>query len=303
MSKKVLFLINPYAGKGEIKNKLVDILDIFAKSGYEVTVHITQNSNEIPDIILKKGHMYDTIISSGGDGTLNESVTGLMRLNKKIPLGYIPSGTVNDFASSLNIPKNMINAAEDIVEGKIFKCDVGEFGDDKYFSYVAAFGAFTDVAYRTPQNIKNVLGKTAYILEGIKSLPSLKKYNITIKTNNIEITDSFVLGLVTNTFSIAGIKANSKKMPISMDDGLLEVLLVKAPQSLLDMQSIINDILLRNFSNQSFYRFKTNSLKLIGEEPVLWTLDGEFGGDVQEVDIKVKKQALPIIVSHTQLEV
>lgn len=191
--KKLLFAINPHAGKGEIKTKALEVIDLFVHDGYEVTVHTTQRRREITHLLAGRAALYDLIVCCGGDGTLNETIDGLMRCAQRPPLGYIPAGTVNDFASSLGISKNILQAAHTILQGVPFACDIGSFGA-RYFSYIAAFGAFTDVAYQTPQQSKNMLGRAAYFLEGIRRLPSIHPYHMKLTHDSGEIEGDFCLG-------------------------------------------------------------------------------------------------------------
>ena len=203
--KKMLFIYNPNSGMGLLKPKLSDVLDIFVKGGYEVTVYPTQKYH---DAVRKMGEyeeQYDLVACSGGDGTLDEVVTGMMKREKKVPIGYIPAGTTNDFASSLHISKNMLEAADTVVNGVPFACDVGEFNED-YFVYIAAFGLFTDVSYETKQSMKNVLGHLAYILEGTKRIFNIPSYRIKVTHDGETIEDEFIYGMVTNSRSVGGFK-------------------------------------------------------------------------------------------------
>ena len=198
--KKMLFIYNPNSGMGLLKPKLSDVLDIFVKGGYEVTVYPTQKYH---DAVRKMGEyeeQYDLVACSGGDGTLDEVVTGMMKREKKVPIGYIPAGTTNDFASSLHISKNMLEAADTVVNGVPFACDVGVFNQD-YFVYIAAFGLFTDVSYETKQSMKNVLGHLAYILEGTKRIFNIPSYRIKVTHDGETIEDEFIYGMVTNSRS------------------------------------------------------------------------------------------------------
>ncbi|MEG2054670.1 MAG: YegS/Rv2252/BmrU family lipid kinase, partial [Oscillospiraceae bacterium] len=200
--ERMLMLINPHSGQTTLKNKLLDIIDLFVKNNYEVTVRTTQYGGEIPQIIKNDSFDYDLLISCGGDGTLNESVTGIMNYNRDLLFGFIPAGTVNDFAASVHIPKNdMLAAAQSIIDGKEFDCDIGVF-NDRYFTYIAAFGAFTAVSYETPQDFKNLLGRAAYILEGIASVPNIKSYHIKVTSPKSVFEDDFIFGMISNSISV-----------------------------------------------------------------------------------------------------
>ena len=169
MSRKLLFVFNPHSGKGQIKNNLVDIVDIMVKAGYEVTIYTTQARADATRKVIEEAQNFDRIVCSGGDGTLDEVVTGLIQSEASTPIGYIPAGSTNDFANSLGIPKEMVKAAEVAVGNNPFPCDIGDFNSDT-FVYVAAFGLFTEVSYKTSQQLKNIFGHVAYIMEGAKHL-------------------------------------------------------------------------------------------------------------------------------------
>ena len=203
--KKLLFVVNGHSGKGQIKNKLLDIIDIMIKEGYHVQVHTTQEREDATKVVREQAKYYDLVVCSGGDGTLDEAVTGMMQSEVRTPLGYIPAGSTNDFANSLEIPKDMIQAAKTAVLGVPFSCDVGEFNGD-YFIYVAAFGIFTDVSYATSQELKNALGHVAYILEGAKRLYTIKTYHMRVEYDGNEIEGDFLLGMITNSTSVGGFK-------------------------------------------------------------------------------------------------
>ena len=216
MKKKLLFVFNPCSGKAQIKNQLLDIVDTMVKADYEVTIYPTQCAGDAKEKVEAYAGNYDLVVCSGGDGTLDEVVTGMMQCKAKVPLGYIPAGSTNDFASSLGIPKDMEKAAKVAVTGKPFPCDVGLFNED-YFVYVAAFGLFTEVSYKTSQEWKNVLGHAAYILEGAKCLHDIPSFMMQVEYNNMRIQDEFIYGMITNSTSVGGFKGMTGK------DVLLEI--------------------------------------------------------------------------------
>ena len=201
--KKMLFIYNPNAGTGTLKPKLSDVIDTFTKAEYEVTVYPTQKYHDGAEKMQSCAEGYDLIVCSGGDGTLDEVVTGMRMRSYKAPLGYIPAGTTNDFATSLGIPKDILAAADTAVNGVPFPCDVGTFNDD-YFIYIAAFGLFTDVSYETKQSMKNILGHLAYVLEGAKRIFNIPSYKIRVIHDGEEIEDEFIYGMVTNSRSVGG---------------------------------------------------------------------------------------------------
>ena len=235
---------------------------------------------------------YDAIVVSGGDGTLNEAVSAIMSFPKvkRKPLGYIPAGTTNDFAHSRGIPKDMLDATLKIAEGKTFKCDIGTF-NQKFFAYVAAFGAFTDISYDTPQETKNIFGQGAYLLEGLKRLTNIGSYKITVETDEAFVSDYFSLGLILNSTSVAGF--NLKNELIDLNDGIFEIVLVKRPVTFMQMQEIFNTILTGTTEeNDLFKLIRTSKAKITSEETLKWTLDGEFGGEFKEIEMNVEQNAL-----------
>lgn len=291
--KKLLFALNPNAGKGEIRQKLLTVVERFSRAGYDVTVYPTSKAGELPETIRRMGPGSDLVVCCGGDGTLNEAVTGLMGLNPRPPLGYLPAGTVNDFASGLGLPRELETAAEKAVSGAPYECDVGRFGD-RYFTYVAAFGAFTDVAYQTSQQTKNVLGRMAYVLEGIKRLPSLKYYHVAAEFEGGSCQGDYLFGMVTNATSVGGLKLLDDGR-ISMNDGQFELLLIQRPNSLQEAHQVINAVLLHDYSSPLVVTARTSRITLRCPETP-WTLDGEFGGAPEAVEIENMHLALRIIV-------
>lgn len=291
--KKLLFIYNSNAGKGYIKNKLSDIIEVFVKADYEVTIYSTRYQGNAREIVKDIGSEYDLIVCSGGDGTLNEIADGLMILNKRPAVGYIPSGTTNDFAQSLGISKNMMKAVNTIMEGIEFPYDIGSLNDD-YYTYAAVFGAFSEVSYETPQSSKNVFGKVAYVLEGVKRLPSLKSFNLKIFYDDQEFEDDFIFGMITNSKSIAGFKGLSGKN-VLLDDGLFEVVLIKMPQNPIELQAIVTSLIMREANEKYIYSFHTNKIRIISSESIPWSIDGEFGGEYSDVIIQNHKQAISFI--------
>ncbi|MDR7810935.1 diacylglycerol/lipid kinase family protein [Lacrimispora sp.] len=302
--KKILFIFNPRSGKAQIRNKLMDILDIFAKAGYELLVHVTQRTGDAMEAAAAYGESVDLVVCSGGDGTLNETISGLMKFDNIPNLGYIPAGSTNDFASSLKISKSMVKAAEAAVFGEPFPIDIGCFCGDRHFVYIAAFGAFTEVSYLTPQDKKNVLGHQAYMLEGMKSLASIQSYEMRIecgecpegvgKKEEMILEGEFIFGMITNTMSVGGFKGLVTQ-DVALDDGEFEVLLIRTPKTPLDLTNIINYMFLKEEPNEYVHKFRTRSLKILSKEPIDWVLDGEFGGTRREVNIINLKKRIRIM--------
>lgn len=284
--RQMLLVINPRSGKGQLRSRLLEILDIFIKAGYQVQVHITQASKDAMEAVVREGAGKDLIVCSGGDGTLNETISGMMQLENPPQLGYIPAGSTNDFATSLHIPRQMLGAAEAAAVGEPYPIDIGCFCKNRYFVYVAGFGAFTEVSYLTPQDRKNVLGHQAYMLEGVKSLASIKSYPMKVSWEDNSLEGEFIFGMVTNTISVGGFKGlvNQK---VALNDGLFEVLLIRTPKTPMELSNIVSDLFLREEQGSELvYKFKAKSLQIHSEEPVDWVLDGEFGGSRTDVEVE-----------------
>ncbi|MCC8161329.1 MAG: diacylglycerol kinase family lipid kinase [Oscillospiraceae bacterium] len=300
MTEKLLFIFNPHSGKGQIKNYLSEIIDIFTKSGYDVTVRPTQAPLDAYEYIKRNGNEYDRIVVSGGDGMLNEAVNGIMCFEEsdRKALGYIPAGTANDFASTLNLPKNMIQAARIAADGEEFKCDIGTF-NGKTFNYVAAFGAFTDVSYDTSQETKNALGHLAYVWEGIKRLPNLQFYHVKIKYDSGLIEDDVFLCIVLNATSVAGMHSAGKIMDVDLNDGLFELLIFKRPTNIIEFQSVLTGLMKGQTSGDGYMIAKSSEFEFICDENIKWTLDGEYGGDPASAVVRVLPSAVTYIVEKS----
>ena len=302
--KKLLFVYNPRAGKEMLKPRLSDVLDIFVKAGYEVTVHPTQAYRDayyqIKEYEVGK---YDLIACSGGDGTIDEVATGMMKRREMgkdvVPVGYIPAGTTNDFAKSLHIPRKPLAAADNAVKGVPFPCDIGKF-NDSVFVYIAAFGIFTDVSYETDQAVKNVLGHMAYILEGAKRIFNIPSYKIKVEHDGEVIEDEFIFGMVTNSRSVGGF-SNMVGKNIVFDDGLFEVTLIKTPKNPIALQEIIAALLIEQVDTKHMYTFKTKKITFDSVEEIPWTLDGAFGGEQDYVEIENVQKAMEIMVPENHV--
>lgn len=294
MKKRLLFIFNPRSGKGKIKENLVDILDIMVKAGYEVTVHTTQSQGDATRKAREEAANYDRIVCSGGDGTLDEVVTGVMSSGYDVSVGYIPAGSTNDFGNSLGIDKNMVHAADIAANGKPFACDVGKFNQD-YFVYVAAFGLFTEVSYQTSQDLKNMLGHAAYILEGIKQIWDIPSYHMQVEYDGNVLYDEFIYGMVTNSMSVGGFKGIIPGN-IGLNDGVFEVTLVKSPKNPIELNDILGYLTGLIKDSDMVYSFQTSQIRLTSSEKVSWTLDGEYGGDHTQVTVEDHHKALEIIV-------
>ena len=298
MSKRLLFIFNPHSGKGKIKTYLYDITERFTQAGYEVTVCPTQAPGDCEKKIKTCADRFDIAVISGGDGTLNEAVVGMSSLpeDKRIPIGYIPAGTMNDFASTNNISNLPLDAIEDIIDGRHIPYDIGIL-NGKSFIYVAAFGAFTDVSYETPQINKNILGAAAYFLEGIKSLPKIKSTNVRITTDSGEvIEDEASLVLIMNSTSVAGFEFG-RFYDIDTSDGLFEIVLVPRSVTILDLPSLVSGIKNGKRSINGVTVISASSAVIQTDEPVRWTLDGEYGGATDRAEFCVNHNAVEFFIS------
>lgn len=291
--RRMLFVYNPRAGQEAIKGSLSRILEEFTRYDYEIVVHPTKKALDAERIVEKQGNEFDLIVCSGGDGTLDEVVTGMRRGAVRSPLGYIPAGSTNDFANSLGIPRQMRLAAKAIMEGSVYSCDIGRMGDD-YFVYVAAFGTLSEVSYKTSQDWKNMLGHLAYILEGVKSLTNVKSWRMRWESEEYAGGGEFLYGMVTNSNSVGGFRGITGK-DVTLNDGMFEVTLIKKPDNFIEWPAIINSVLTGEHSDY-VVSFKTAKLEFFAEEAVPWTRDGEYGGDHTQCVIENIPRALPIIV-------
>lgn len=294
--KKILFIVNPRSGKGQIKYQLLEIADVFIKGGLDVSLHITQGPQDATRVVKERSEEFDLIACSGGDGTLDEVVTGMMECAEKCSIGYIPAGSTNDFANSLQLPKHMKEAAQCIVQDKAYLCDVGSFNGD-YFVYIAAFGIFTDVSYLTNQDMKNILGHLAYLLEGAKRIFNIKSYRVELEVNGEHIEDEYIFGMITNSESVGGFRSITGRN-IQLDDGLLEVTLIRMPRNAIELQDIISSLLRREMDSKYIATYKTGKIILRSQAEIPWTLDGEYGGNHKQVEILCHQKAIPILVNR-----
>lgn len=291
--KDLLFIYNPFSGKGMIKEYLSDIVDLFVKAGFQVGIYPTQCKLDAKEQVIHCSSQYNMIVCSGGDGTLNEVISGIMELKERPILGYIPAGSTNDFAASIRLPKDMKEAAAVAVNGMPISVDIGMF-NKRNFVYIAAFGAFTDVSYMTPQEMKNIIGHPAYIIEAVTKLTSLRTYHMKVRYEGGELEGDFLYGMVSNSISVGGFKGITGKN-IILDDGMFEVTLVKQPKNPLDLQVIIGCLLGLDMKSESIISFKASKIIFIADEKVPWVLDGEYGGSPKKVKIENLNKAIRIM--------
>lgn len=296
--KKLLLVYNPHSGTGTIPKYLSEIITILTVGGFVVTVYPTSAPLDGQIYIAKNAADYDIIVSAGGDGMLHELVNAVVTLPSPKPCGYIPAGTVNDYASSLTIPKDITKAARTIINGEFISVDAGKF-NDRYFSYVAAFGMFTDVSYSTDQKAKNIFGAGAYLMNAVRSL-DIRHFNetsarLTIEANGEEITDEFIFGLCGNTYYVGGLQ-NVVPYGSNMRDGLLDGLFIRTPKNPLELQNISTALINRNFDCDHIICIQSEKFKITSDKEIAWTLDGEDGGKTVSAELSAVRRAYEIAV-------
>ena len=294
--KKLLFIFNLNAGKGKIQNVLVDIIKLFSEGGYITTTYPTKASKDAYEFALKHESDYDVLVCAGGDGTLNEVVGAVLKNGLGTPVGYIPGGTMNDWGANLGIPADMMKAAEVIVEGKPVAFDIGRFNTHANFNYVAAFGAFTEIAYDTPQSMKKIIGQTAYGVTALKSLTQLRPYKLRVEYDDgKELEGNYLFGMACNSKIIGGFKLTG--MHTDLHDGKFEVALIKEIKNPLDLTGLFGAVLAQNYMDrENIDIVEASKAKFIFEEPVKWTLDGEYGGCVREAEVDIVPNAIKFII-------
>ena len=295
MKERLLFIYNPNAGTGKIKSKLSDIIEIFSNTGYEIMIYPTKCRMDARQCAMEyvQKEWCERIVCAGGDGTLNEVAGGMMICGKQIPIGYIPAGTTNDFGYSLKIPKNILAAAELAATGEVFQCDIGSI-NGTYFTYTAAFGLFSDVSYETSQNMKNVLGLAAYLLSGITKLAGVRPYEVRAEYDNEVVEGKFILGILANSDSIGGFRGLTGK-DVMFDDGLFEMLLIKMPKNLLELNGIIYELLSNSLNNRYIHYARVSKVHITSLEDLPWSLDGEDGGNIPDAEIIIYQRAVHYI--------
>ena len=292
--KKLLFIMNPFSGQKKANKVLPEILMLFSQAGYDIRTAMTTGPGAATRYAAEWGAESDLVVCCGGDGTLNETITGLLIAGVDTPVGYIPSGTTNDFASSLKLSHNPIQAARDILEGGAIPYDAGRFGE-RYFAYVASFGAFTKASYAVPQNIKNALGHTAYVLGGISELSQLKKEHVRMEIDGEVIEDDFIFGAICNSTSIGGILTLDPKQ-VDMGDGYFEIMLVRAPQNLVEIAECLSALQIQQYDNCSMITFRSaRSVQITADPFMAWSLDGEKADGYREVRVDNLHHAIRLI--------
>ena len=287
--KKLLYIYNPMSGQKTIGNHLSEIVEYFSKKSYFPTVYATQKANDAREKVKEFSKEYEEILVSGGDGTLDEVVSGLLKSEEKSIIGYIPTGSTNDFSRSLKIPTDIKKAIKLAINGETMDIDVGKF-NSKFFTYVAAFGSIAQVSYETDQSMKNIFGRFAYILEGVKTVSNLKAYKAKITIDDEVFEGEFIHFMATNSVSVGGFN-NFYKKNIGLDDGIFEAVLIKKPNGLIELNQIIEG--LRSKKENDNVIFRSGSVfKVESDEKISWTLDGDYGGSYKKSEIKVLNRAV-----------
>ena len=282
--RKLLFLVNPNAGQRRVNKSLTDIIGIFNEGGYEVTVFLTNGPGNGTQIVQERAADYDLVVCAGGDGTLNETITGVLRAGADCPVGYIPCGSTNDFASTLKLSMDVVQAAKDIMMGAPVEYDVGRWGD-RYFVYIASFGAFTRVSYTTPQNLKNALGHLAYVLSGIQELPQIRNIPMALELDGQVLDGAYLFGAVSNSTSVGGVFTLDASQ-VDLRDGKFEVILVRMPRDMAELTQCATALQNHTYDCAAITVRSVSRLKVHQDPALLWTLDGERaeGADVVEIE-------------------
>ena len=294
-TKKLLLIVNPYSGRAKMRGELLRVTEIFSRAGFEVTVYPTKARGDATVRVsqVREGE-YDRIVVCGGDGTLNEVITGLMQAELKCKVGYIPSGTLNEWSSGLNISKNIAAAARDATSDRVITLDLGKFGE-KFFTYTASFGAFTEASYSAPQDVKNVLGRAAYFFEGIKSLGNIKPLHLKFTCNGEVKEGDFLFGAITKSLSVGGI-VKFNENAVNLNDGYFEVLLIRNPDTIVKFQTIVDGILRQDLNREGIEFFKTKEITVEGGADIPWTLDGEYASSSDKITITNISSALHLVI-------
>ena len=299
--KKALLITNPHSGLDRTRVGADEIVESLSSAGFDFTVEETKGPCDATDIVINKGNNHDIVICCGGDGTLNETINGLMKLDKKSTVGYIPLGSTNDLASTLGIPVGLGAATNIITNGKTNTYDVGRF-DDKYFNYIASFGIASDLAYATPQKLKNVFGHEAYVIYAIyrffRMVFGFKPTRMKVEYDGGVVEDEIYFGAISNTTSVGAV---FRLDGVKLNDGQFELLLIKGVKRKLDMFKLLSKVIRKDYSGNNIVFARTKKVKITCEDKIPWTLDGEFGGDVGNVDIEVLHNAYNIFSDNDDM--
>lgn len=287
-------IVNPNAGTRQARRFLPEIISVFNRAGYLCTVCITEKRGDAVDYARDHTGGADLVVACGGDGTLNEVITGLQLGGRDMLLGYIPCGSTNDFANGLGLPAAPLMACESIVYGRPQDLDVGLFGKDRYFSYTASFGAFTSVSWSTPQNVKNVLGHAAYILEGIRSLADIRPIHMKIAADGQVYEDDFIFGAICNSTSLGGV-LKLEDSQVHMSDGRFEALFIPFPPDLIVLNRILNALRTHHYEDESLHFLRASVFTFEGSPDVTWTLDGEAAEGAALIEVRNIHNAIRLL--------
>ncbi len=297
MKKRLMLIVNPAAGRGGYRQGFTDALKLLDDGGFRTTLFFTAGPGEATEFAARHAPEFDTVACIGGDGTLSEVIAGLMQLERSArpPLGYIPMGTANDVATTLALPKNdTVGAARRIIRGEAHQYDVGGFGSDRYFAYIAAFGAFTEVSYATPQDMKKRLGHLAYVMQGMAALPNIESVQTRVEYDGGVFEGRLAYGSMSNSTSVAGIVKLREEM-VCLGDGVSELVLVKDPGSIEGFSEIVTSVLSQRFDSDKLLILHTKKARFSFEKPIAWTRDGEAGGEYESIELSNYAAAIDFI--------
>ena len=292
--QNLLLIINPCAGQKKAKKLLVEIIDILNRAGFEVLTYITSGPGDAENACIRYADQVSRIVCCGGDGTFNETVSGVLKSGKNIPIGYIPAGSTNDFASSLHLSNDILQATRDIVDGQPKHLDIGLFGN-RYFSYVASFGAFTRTSYTTPQSLKNALGHTAYVLNGIQELSQIRSHPLRFTLSDGSMIEGrFLFGAISNSTSLGGVLTLTPDQ-VDMADGKLELLLIRAPKDLFELSECVRALQQKTYHCEMITFLSTDSVSICAPKDLCWTIDGEQESGHTETSVSCLHHAIQVI--------
>lgn len=293
--KKLFLVMNPCSGKKRANKVLAEIIDVFNRADYEVTAYMTAARGDATRAAAARAADFDRIVCIGGDGTLNEVIAGLHEVGQQTPIGYIPAGSTNDFANSLGLPKDLLDAARLAATGEPRKLDIGSF-NGRCFSYVASFGAFTRTSYATPQGMKNALGHVAYLLAGAKELTSIRSTHMRfVLADGTSLEDDYIFGAISNSTSVAGLLTLSPDL-VDLNDGLFELLLIRKPRSLLELSDCVLALTTQEYHTPMLTMVSTGRVEIDCPSELDWTLDGEYAAGQAHCVVENLHDAIRVIV-------
>lgn len=293
--KKLLLLMNPRSGKMRANRVLADVISILNRGGYDVTAYMTDARGDATKVAAERASDFDVLLCVGGDGTFNEVASGLLSVGSKTPIAYIPAGSTNDFANSLGLSKDLLQAAQDVVDGKPCPLDIGKF-NDRYFSYIASFGAFTRASYATPQNLKNVLGHFAYILAGIKEVAAIRSTHLRFTLEDGSVyEDDYIFGAVSNSTSVAGVLTLAPGL-VDMSDGVFELLLIRKPNTAMELSDCVLALTTQDYNTPMLTLVSSSRIEIDAPQDMDWTLDGEYADGAPHCVVENLHHGIQVIV-------